>query len=290
MSDNLYILPPSLKPCEPVDGSDTRYLNQTHVPIVNPLQKPLSIELYNEKWFSHPPNTSSPPFLYDHATLSFPPADPSPFPTLAKLHEDTHTSPPTPLLEDIVSSHDYPLTPSTLHKALSNYNGLFFIQYTPEDTFKSRWFLVQINHFETLQLQLDSETTGDYHVTFLSRHPSDNTLCDDAARWWPLWYEYVLDKNNVPVYGARILFGPTRKPDLKKYILWTDSIHLTDPSCFLHGRFSFDTRSDVIKPKQYIALTHWEFLLTRCSVLSIAHPNLSTLTYTTHTTLHKRKK
>ena len=104
-------------------------------------------------------------------------------------------------------------------------------------------------------MQLDSLTTGDYHVTFLSRHPSDNTLCDDAARWWPLWYEYVLDKINVPVYGARILFGPTRKLDLKKYILWTDSIHLTDPSCFLHGPFNFDTRSDVIKPKQYIALT-----------------------------------
>ena len=49
MSEDLCILPPSLKPCKPVDGSDTRYLNQTHTPIVNPLQKPLSIELYNEK-------------------------------------------------------------------------------------------------------------------------------------------------------------------------------------------------------------------------------------------------
>ena len=67
---------------------------------------------------------------------------------------------------------------------------------------------------------MDSETTGDYHVTFFSHHPSDNTLCDDAARWWPLWYEYGLDKNNVPVYGARILLEPTRKPDLKKYILF----------------------------------------------------------------------
>ena len=182
MSEDLYILPPSLKPCEPVDGSDTRYLNQTHAPIVNPLHKPLSIELYNEKWFSHPPNTSSPPFSHDHATLSFPPTTTSSFPTLAKLHEDRHTSSPTPLIKDTVGSHDSPLTSSTLHKTLSNYNGLFFIQYTPEDTFKSRWFLVQIKNFETLQLQTNSETTGDYHVTFLSRHPSDNTSCDDAAR------------------------------------------------------------------------------------------------------------
>ena len=103
-------------------------------------------------------------------------------------------------------------------------------------------------------------------------------MCDDAVRWWLLWYEYILDKDNVPVYGVRILFGPTRKPDLKKYIIWTYSIYLTDPSCFFHEQFNVDARSDVIKPKQYIALTHWEFLLTRCFVLSIIPPTLSTLT------------
>ena len=63
MSEDVYILPPSLKPCEPVDSSDTRYLNQSHAPIVNPLKEPLSIELYNEKWFSPPPKTSPPPFF-----------------------------------------------------------------------------------------------------------------------------------------------------------------------------------------------------------------------------------
>ena len=143
MSKDLHILPPSLKSCQPVGWSDTRYLNQTHAPIVNLLQKPLSIELYNEKWFGHPPKVSFPSFLHDHATLSFLPAENSLFPTLAKLHEDTHTSPPIPFLEDNVVSHDYPLTPSNLHKTISNSNGLFFIQYTLEDTFKSWWFLVK---------------------------------------------------------------------------------------------------------------------------------------------------
>ena len=38
MSEDLYILPPSLKPYEPVDGSNTRYLNQYHISIVNPLK------------------------------------------------------------------------------------------------------------------------------------------------------------------------------------------------------------------------------------------------------------
>ena len=75
-----------------------------------------------------------------------------------------------------------------------------------------------------------------------------------------------------------MLFGPKRKPDSKKYILWTDSVHLTDPSCFLHGPFNFDSHSDVITPNQHVALTHWEYLFTLCNTLGIVSPILSTLT------------
>ena len=60
---------------------------------------------------------------------------------------------------------------------------------------------------------MKARTTGHYHVIFLSRHPFDTILCDDNTRWWPLWYEYVMDEKIIPVYGARILFGPTRKPN-----------------------------------------------------------------------------
>ena len=45
-----YPLPPFLQPCEPVDLTDTRYLNQMHAPLINPLKKALDIELYNEKF------------------------------------------------------------------------------------------------------------------------------------------------------------------------------------------------------------------------------------------------
>ena len=31
-----------------------------------------------------------------------------------------------------------------------------------------------------------------------------------AAKWWPLWYEYKLNKKNVPVYGVPIIFNPKR--------------------------------------------------------------------------------
>lgn len=106
-----------------------------------------------------------------------------------------------------------------MNASLDNTDCLFFIHYLPADTVKPRWFLVQVHHIETVLLKLDPSTKGDYHVTFLSRHPDDNHFCDDVIRWWPEWYEYLLNDDNIPVYGSRILFTPNRKPNLAKYML-----------------------------------------------------------------------
>ena len=65
---------------------------------------------------------------------------------------------------------------------------------------------------------------------------------------------------------------------LEKYILWIDSIYVTDPSCYLHSPFNFDLYSDIIIVKQYLTLTHWEYLLTICTTFIIVPPILSTLT------------
>ena len=81
---------------------------------------------------------------------------------------------------------------------------------------------------------------GNYHVTFLSRHPTDQYPCGDAIRWWPEWHEYYLNDSNISVYGARTLFSQRHKPDLTKYILCFGSVHLTDTSCLLHIPFNFD--------------------------------------------------
>ena len=91
MAYDLYPLPPSLKSCEPVDTIDTRYLNQFHTPITNPLKKALHIELYNEKWFDKPLHTSIPPFRYHYRTLDISTKSVSPFPTVAELYNDTNT-------------------------------------------------------------------------------------------------------------------------------------------------------------------------------------------------------
>ena len=72
MAYDLYLLPPSLKSCEPINSTDTRYLNQTHDFLVNSLKKALYTELYNEKWFSKPVPTKYSSFTYNHNTLKFP--------------------------------------------------------------------------------------------------------------------------------------------------------------------------------------------------------------------------
>ena len=99
---DLYPLPLSLKPCEPVDTTDTWYINQPHDDLVNPLKKVLYIELYNEKWFNILFQISIPPFTYQHDTLKLPNESIPPFPSVIELYEETNTcSPPKPLFEKV---------------------------------------------------------------------------------------------------------------------------------------------------------------------------------------------
>ena len=112
---------------------------------------------------------------------------------------------------------------------------------------------------------MQPDTKGNYHVLFLEMHPDDNYLYDDKTRWWPEWNDYKLDDNNFPVYRAHVLFSPKRKSNLKKYVLWSNAVQLTDAKYFIHGPFKYDDHDDIIQAKKYVALTHWEFLLPFCN-------------------------
>ena len=142
MSYDLYLLLPSLEPCEPVDTADSRYINEKHNPLVNPLKKSLHIELYNEKWFSKPISTSAPPIMYQHDTLRLPNDIPLSFPSVSDLHMETKTYPSTPILEKDDDFWTSPPSPLTLHNILNRSDCLFFVRYIPENTLKSNWFLV----------------------------------------------------------------------------------------------------------------------------------------------------
>ena len=115
----------------------------------------------------------------------FPDPQLTPFTSLSDVHTETNIIPPSPLIEKSDTSILSPLTPIVISKSLSTSDGFFFIRCTSEDTFKQRWFLVQVNHVETVILNIHRDTTGDYHVTFLARHSDDKRLCDNKERLWP---------------------------------------------------------------------------------------------------------
>ena len=154
---------------------------------------------------------------------------------MSELNKETNICSPKSL--HVTEGYSLPPTPLTLHDSLTDFDCLFFIWYLPENTLKECCFLVQINHIDTALLDMNSKRTGYYHATFISRHTKDSCLCDDTDSWWPLWHQYKNDRNNDPIYGTYMLFGPKRKPDPNKYIIWTDYVHLSYLSCYLYGTF-----------------------------------------------------
>ena len=95
-------------------------------------------------------------------------------------------------------------------------------------------------------MQKNSLYTYDDYVNFLSANQDYSHLGDDISLWWIESHECYLNDRNIHVHSTRILFGPKRKPNLNKYILWTDSVYLTDLLCFIHIPFNFDSHSEII--------------------------------------------
>ena len=53
MAEELYALPQTLLPCDPVDGSDIRYINHSHPSVHNPLKDVLDVMFYDNIHFRH---------------------------------------------------------------------------------------------------------------------------------------------------------------------------------------------------------------------------------------------
>ena len=276
--------PPLLTPprVSEVCSSLLTHFNHSHPSITHPFEKDLNIKSYHEKHFSSPPLLTPPKFDYNHESLKFVhPSSPTLFPSIIELHRETHTVPPPPVSICNSVSKPLPYTPRELSNLINPTSNLFFIQYIPEGSIRPRWFLVRIELELTHSLKLNPNTTGNYLVAFLARHPSDNKKTDDDARWWPEWHEYTIGNDNIPDFGQRVLFHPLRKPPLAKYRLWTDTIPLSDPNCYLSGPFHFEARHDVVNPCNYIARDQWLLLHSICSISSVVPPILSSAATTT---------
>ena len=276
-SADLYLLPPSLFPPEPLDMMDQRYLNYENAPIVSPLRKPLGIELFNEVHFHPKPPTTT------NVTTNLPSNS---IDTIAFQSHENRGIPATldraylrdPLCDDQtpIETLDEPFSMSSvdLHTAINtSTDKLFFIQYTPAGTMRPRWYLVQIDLISTAELNPQWKTTGKYFCVFLARHPTDKDKSDEFARWWPDWYQYHKCKTTQDIiYGDRVLFRPSVIPNSEKYIQWAEEVDLTQPAVRLLGPFNFERITSINRTRNKVHNEHWMSLFEICGELALFPP------------------
>jgi hypothetical protein len=281
-STDLYLLPPSLFPPEPLDTMDQRYLNYENAPIVSPLRKPLGIEMYNEVHFHpKPPSTTNlidnlpsnsidaEAFKPHNIPISQAPINPN-----TTIPSTNNTNQPTQ--QATIEQLDTPpsMDTTSLHDTIITSNDkLFFIKYTPSGTMRPRWYLVQIDLISTAELNPKWKETGQYFCVFLARHPTDKDKSDEFARWWPDWYRYSRCKRtNDIIYGDRVLFRPSVIPSSSKYIQWAEEFDLTQPTERLIGPFNFESINATNRTRNKVTKEKWLELFDICNELAILPP------------------
>ena len=288
----LYLLPPTIFPAEPLDTMDQRFLNYEHAPIVSPLKKSLNIELYNEQHFNKPPKFKQASKDTPHTNidkLAF--LAHNNYPSIKQLHEETATTLPSieeiPISDPVVST-----TARNLYELLTQSNQtLLFIQYTPNETLRPRWYLVNVDIVATTESNPNFRTNHKYFCSFLAKHHADHNKSDECSRWWPDWYEYTqCDTTQQIIYGKRVLFRPNQIPDSTKYIEWGDEIDLSEPDRILHGPFAFEPLSITNRTRCKVSPNDWKEVSERCLQRHILPPTLGSVTSHKPNTKSQRKR
>ena len=66
MTEDLYMLPPAIFPCEHLDTPGMRYINSDFAPIKHPFDNTVDIESYNINWYDDKPPSRAPTFIRDN--------------------------------------------------------------------------------------------------------------------------------------------------------------------------------------------------------------------------------
>ena len=304
-SSSISPLPPGLLPCDPIDTSDLRYLNQDSTPTANPLRS-LDIQMYNDVWFDDKPQSYPAPFDFSTPLQPVPPFASSPFPSIAELRDsfdassndtltppllcsDRHTASTRPdVALDPFCSTPLPITnpsPSLLYDSIvASTDRMFFIRYLPEGTLRPRWYLVSVNleHSLANPSTADCRSSGTFLVDFFCRHPDDRSSSDACARWWREWHHYSTDPTDGTIlFGDQVLFRPNHTPDPTLYTSWSDVVPLADSSVALLGPFDLLSSAPHSAPaarrlsRQWAPLSLWQHLCSICAGLGILPPSVS---------------
>ena len=291
---DMFLLPPELNPCEPLDAADLRYINFERSPLTHPLLANLDIESYNTKWLPTSQLRVSPP--------TPPSADLAPhqFPTVAVMNQDMLATNPGPASATpscpVSQSHDASSEPSntttttmfdhqdvvTLDETIkASKDRLFFISYTPHGVLRPNWHLVAVDLDES-QAALTQGPNGIYTVDFFIRPQRDRYLSDVSSRWWPEWREFHWSKDESYIeLGDRVEIAPGSPVNTKKYVKFSLEVDLSDPNIYLHGPFDFQPHhysSPRSRPGEKIATTQWKALASCVHGRGIPAPLLTDIT------------
>ena len=178
------------------------------------------------------------------------------------------------VIEDVVDTPDRTDdVNSKLNNLFSNPgDNLFFVKFTPSNTLRPKWFLVQISALDSDDVPLSH---GHFFCTFLHKHPKDSSVADNKVRWWPEWRELLWDDEKNYEFGDRILFGSAQKPDLTLFGKFGTELNFNTPGNVLVGPFSFMKRSLSRAGRCFVSDTHWKSLNDACQHNSLTPPTLS---------------
>ena len=288
LTEDLYLLPPQIMPCDEVDTTDLRYLNSDFIPTLkHPFHRDFDVEAYNTDWFEEEPTNSAPEILLQSEfqvdehdddektnetenTANLQQDDELPL-ISESITERIDIINPDAIEPELPTQFKIPSTDSLSYMLEQSDDKLFFVQYVPSGTIRPRWFLVQTN----VDKSEDTANDGTYFCEFLQRHPSDDHKTDSRSRWWPEWRELQWDNSGTQFeYGRRVLLSPRSKPNLKKYGKFSDNINLTRPNTFLLGPFDFNKKDTSTPANSIVSDSKWAELAEICEMKSLLPPSI----------------
>ena len=298
MSCDLYLLPPQILPCQHVDTPTLRYLNSDFAPLKHPFGRNFDIESYNTSWFEDKPVSRPPDFLldstfFDNSAKNVKPLSESiPNNQLIKLSDISPEGVEKLIQQDIdttqlsdIDTAIVPMPPSTGPTQIKekhvekisfeidkSNDKLCFVTFTPANTLRPRWFLVQVIPLDLNETPLPP---GVFFCTFLQKHPKDHNKADNESRWWPEWRELLWENKDDYEFGDRILFTPSQKPDETLFGKFGSEIDFNIEGTLLVGPFNFLPRSITHPGNSFIDETFWKELSSACEKHYLTPPTIS---------------
>ena len=191
-----------------------------------------------------------------------------------------------PVQQPTANKSSPPNLATIMANIISSRDKLFFISFSPPDSTRAEWQLVQVNLQRTLAEHPQALSDGRILVDFYVRHPSDIKFNARNQRYWK---EYHARDGRFVVHDNYHLIKPTpnvsayaEQKDVTPFSQW---VYIHHHDIYLHGPFNFA----IINGRQSndrIGQEQWEILSKLSNQYQNDPPlmNLTNFAYSYHTT------